>query len=227
MAQRVAVYYVPRDPALAAQGSTWLGWDIIAGRERSPPELTGLPLPAHILTAVPRRYGFHGTLRAPFRPAEDCTLARIDGCMDTLAARLAPVSMESLEVRVVQDFLALVPKGDTEPLQALAAEVVRATNPLRAAPTPEEIARRRPERLTPRQRTQLETWGYPYVMEDFEFHVTLTGPLAPESAKLAQPILQAHFDPFLPKPFVIEDLCLLEEDGKGRFHWLNRYPLRG
>jgi hypothetical protein len=227
MVQRIAVYYVPRDAALALQGSTWLGWDVISGRETAPPELTGLPLPAKTLTAIPRRYGFHGTLRAPFRPAEDCTPPRIDSCIDALAARLARVSMETLEVQVVQDFLALVPQGNPEPLQRLAAEVVRATNPLRAPSTPDEIARRHPDRLTPRQRTQLEAWGYPYVMDDFQFHITLTGPLAPESAKMAQPILQAHFDPFLPKPFVIEDLCLLEEDGKGRFHLLNRYALRG
>src|SRR5262249_2220033 len=43
--------------------------------------------------------------------------------------------------------------------------------------TDADRARRNPARLTPRQRDYLERWGYPYVMEEFRFHMTLTGRL--------------------------------------------------
>ena len=91
--------------------------------------------------------------------------------------------------------------------------------------TEAEIARRRPETLTPRQRALLDRWGYPFVMEEFLFHLTLTDRLPDPGPAMAA--LGAHFAPVLPRPFVIEDLCLFGEDDAGRFHLLHRYALTG
>ena len=88
-----------------------------------------------------------------------------------------------------------------------------------------EIARRRPDWLSTRQRDLLDRWGYPHVMEEFRFHLTLTDRLdEPEPVRAA---LADYFAPVLPRPFVIEDLCLFGEDQSGRFHLLHRYALSG
>lgn len=216
--ERYAVYYAPRDGAFAERAAAWLGRDL------PQPVLPGIGDPADI-TAEPRRYGFHGTLRAPFRPAEGVDPDLIRTTVAGLARRLAPVTCEGLQVSVLDGFVALTPTGSATALGALAASVVKATDSLRRALTQAEIARRRPDRLSPRQRDLLDRWGYPFVMEEFRFHLTLTDRLDdPEPALRA---LETHFSPVLPRPFVIEDLCLFGEDASGRFRLLHRYALTG
>lgn len=225
--KRYAVYYAPRPGAFAERAAHWLGRDAADGRALPQPDLPGLPASPADLTADPRRYGFHGTIRAPFRPAAGVSPDDIAGALADLAARLPPAACDGLRLENLHGFLALTPEGDDAALQALAARVVAATDPLRAALTPAEIARRRPETLTARQRALLDRWGYPFVMEEFRFHLTLTDRLAADQVAPAMAALQAHFAPVLPVPFVVEDLCLFGETSDGSFRLLHRYALTG
>lgn len=221
---RYAVYYAPREGAFAFRANDWLGREPGKGRDLPQPVLPGVGDPRAI-TVEPRRYGFHGTIRAPFRPAEGVDEARIRDTVEGLAARLAPVTCEGLRIEVLHGFVALTPVGCEAALLDLGAAVVEGTDRLRAPLTESEIARRRPERLTPRQRQLLDRWGYPHVMEEFRFHLTLTDRLdQPEPVRAA---LEEHFLPVLPRPFVIEDLCLFGEDASGRFQLLHRHALTG
>ena len=88
-------------------------------------------------------------------------------------------------------------------MRALAEGVVRGTNPLRAPLTPTEVAKRRPESLSPRQRDLLEAWGYPFVMEEFRFHLTLTDRLPEEEVEGVARFLGAYFAPVLLTPFTV------------------------
>lgn len=222
--KRYAVYYAPAAGEFWDRASAWLGWDAAAGAEVAPPDLG---FQAAAITTDPRKYGFHGTVKPPFRLAEGRDHAALGTAMADLAARLAPVTLPGLRLENLDGFLALVPQGDTAGLERLAGEVVRALDAFRAALNPAEIAKRRPERLTPRQRELLDAFGYPYVMEEFRFHLTLTDRLPePEAARAAE-ILAAHFAPVLPRPFVIDSLCLFGEAADGRFHLLHRYTLSG
>lgn len=224
--KRLAVYYAPRPGAFADRAAAWLGWDPTLGHASPQPDLPGIPFPA-ILTAEARRYGFHGTLRAPFRLAEGVSTDAARDAVSALAARLAPVVSDGLALENLQGFLALTPQGCEAALLDLGAAVVEGTNALRAPLSPAERARRRPESLTPRQRELLDLWGYPFVMEEFRFHLTLTDRLPDGEVAGVRAALAAHFAPVLPRPFVIEDLCLFGEDGEGRFHLMDRYALTG
>lgn len=227
--KRFAVYYAPRPGPFADATAAWLGWDATSGRACPQPDLPGLPLPLPLadLTAEPRKYGFHGTIRAPFRPGEGITGKIIADRVAALAGSLAPVRCNGLQVVSLHGFLALVPRGDEAALMSLGARVVEGTNDLRAPLTEAEIARRQPERLTPRQRELLAEWGYAGVMEEFRFHLTLTGRLPEDQAQALCPVLAAHFAPVLPQPFEIQDLCLFGEDEAARFHLLHRFALTG
>ncbi len=218
--KRYAVYYAPEPGGFATAAATWLGWDPVAGAPLPQPDL-GVDLAA--LTEDPRKYGFHGTIKAPFRLAEGLGLQDLRLAIAALAARLAPVEMPGLQFLDMEGFLALVPEGDVTALTDLAAQVVEILDPLRAPLTEAEIARRRPERLSPRQRALLDRYGYPHVMEEFRFHLTLSGRL-PQGVALL-PLAKAHFAPHLPRPFRIADLCLFGEAQDGRFHLLHRYTL--
>jgi hypothetical protein len=222
--QRYAVYYAPREGAFAFRANDWLGREPGNPRDLPQPVFPGIGDPRDI-TVQPRRYGFHGTIRAPFRPAEGVGEIQIRAAVADLSASLSPVTCEGLRVDVLDGFVALTPTGCEAALLDLGATVVEGTNALRAALTKAEIARRRPDRLSPRQRELLDLWGYPHVMEEFHFHLTLTDRLdEPEPARAA---LETYFAPVLPHPFVIEDLCLFGEDTSGRFHFLHRYALSG
>ena len=102
-----------------------------------------------------------------------------------------------------------------------------ALDALRAPLTPAEIAKRRPERLNPRQRELLAAWGYPYVIEEFRFHLTLSDDLPEAEAEDLAAVLGPWLAPDLPRPFGITDLCLFGEDQAGRFHLLERHALTG
>jgi putative phosphonate metabolism protein len=224
--KRYAVYFAPRQGAFADRAAAWLGRDAVTGRALEQPVLPGVPSPESI-TVDPRRYGFHGTIRAPFRLADGLDGKRVEAGVAALAARLAPVQCDGLRLENLHGFLALTPDGCEAALLEFAAAVVEGTDVFRAPLTVAEVARRRPESLSPRQRALLDRWGYPYVMEEFRFHLTLTDRLADPQADAVAQALRDHFAPVLPKPFVIEDLCLFGEDDAGLFHLLHRYALTG
>jgi hypothetical protein len=217
--KRFAVYYAPPSGDFATRANLWLS--------DAAPTLPGLPRAPADLTAAPRRYGFHGTIKAPFRLADGVDARMLQAALAALAARLPPVRMAGLRLEILKGFLAFIPEGDETDLLALGAEVVSRLDPLRAPLTEADIARRRPDRLTARQRELLARWGYPYVMEEFRFHLTLTDDLPDEVAHSTAAILGPWFAEVLPRPFDIADLCLFGEDATGRFHLLHRYPLTG
>lgn len=228
--QRFAIYYAPEAGPFADAAANWLGWDLLQGCAAPQPALPGLSaLPGRnaltALTAEPRKYGFHGTLKPPFRLATGVGLTDLKATLTSVAARLGAVEMPGLQMVMLDGFLAMLPLGDTTGLQALACEVMRALEPCRAALTEAEIARRKPDRLTPRQRELLGLYGYPYVMDEFQFHLTLSGPLSAELAPAVTKAAMLHFAGLVPRPFRLKDLCLCAEDQTGHFHLLHRYPL--
>lgn len=226
---RWAVYYLPppegRTAALAAAGAAWLGWDVETGREAAHPVLPALPVGVPDLTATPRRYGFHATIKPPFRLADGTTPADLVAACEDLCAGLAPVRLDGLQMTDLDGFLALTPDGDTGALDALAARAVANLDAFRAPAPPEEIARRRSAGLTPRQEALLARWGYPYVMEEFGFHMTLTGRLAPDLRVDVAAALGDWLAPVLPRPFEIGHLALAGEGPDGRFRLVARWPL--
>lgn len=219
--KRFAIYYAPRDGGFADAAACWLGWDARMGRAVAQPNVPGIAG----LTADPRRYGFHATIKPPFRLSEDARPEELCQAVADLAARLPLVRMAGLELGLLEGFLALTPIGDASPLRDFAAKVVQGLEGFRAPLTPAEIARRRPESLTPRQRELLAVYGYPYVMEEFQLHLTLSGRLEAAQALPLRLAAKRHFAGLLPRPFVIEDLCLFGEDEAGQFHLLHRYAL--
>lgn len=227
MIKRYALYYAPSDAGLWRAGSDWLGWDALTGRPVGQPAVPRLAE----ATAAPRKYGFHATLKAPFRLAEGATPRGLHAALAGLADRLAPVPLPGLAVTRLGGFLALCPAPEAAPeasrLAALAAEVVRHFEPFRAALTEAEIARRQPERLSARQNQLLRDFGYPHVFEEFRFHLSLTGDLAPEELARIAPLAQAYFAPHLARPVMLDRLCLFGEDDTGRFHLLSAQPLSG
>ncbi|ABD55771.1 protein of unknown function DUF1045 [Jannaschia sp. CCS1] len=151
--------------------------------------------------------------------------AGLDAAARWFCAGRVPVEIPALDIRRLGTFVALVPSAPSEGLADLAGAAVEALDPFRAPPSEAELARRRKPGLSDRQETMLQRWGYPYLREEFRFHMTLTGRTA-EAERVCTALAQ-HFAPVLPRPFVIESLALMGEDAEGAFHLIHRYPLSG
>ncbi len=220
---RFAVYYAPpKGSEFAQAGAAWLGWDADTGQACAQPDL-GLDLAS--ITATPRKYGLHGTLKPPMRLA--CADDIFLDAVDTLAKGLAPVEMGALRLRMIDGFLAVVPDVQPLPLADIAQQIVRALDPFRAPLSETELARRRAAGLSARQEDLLLAWGYPYVMEEFRFHVTLSGRLAPAQVTDTLRAAYAWFDPALQEPHHLQELAVFGEDTTGQFHLVTRFPLGG
>ncbi|MEQ9037317.1 MAG: DUF1045 domain-containing protein [Silicimonas sp.] len=220
--QRYAVYHLPDDAALAAFGASWLGWDVATGTTCGQPPIDGIDE----LTATPRKYGFHGTLKPPFRLAVGMTAENLGNQVAALAARTAAIRLDSIQLATLSRFLALVPAGDVTALDRLAFKCVTELDAYRAPPTEGEMQKRRTAGLTLRQEAHLSQWGYPYVGDEFRFHLTLTGKLdEPELARMGDAV--AAILPALPRPFEIGSISLVGEGKDGEFKQIHRYALTG
>lgn len=225
--RRYAVYYLPPEGPLAALGGSWLGWDCLEGREVPHPDIPDLSRKISDLTAAPRKYGFHGTIKPPFKLAEGTSFEGLAAEMDALCAGVGPVFLEGLELAALSGFVALRPVGDVAALGALAGTFVKELDAFRRPPDEAELARRRARPLTETQDANLVAWGYPYVLDEFRFHMTLTGRLPEGEAMAVIAALRPHFEPILTTPHVVGEMCLAGEAEDGRFHLIHRYALSG
>ncbi|MFT8242647.1 DUF1045 domain-containing protein [Roseomonas sp. BN140053] len=222
---RVALYWAPSlDDPLHARGSAWLGRDAESGATLPQPEIPGFDLPA--ATAEARGYGLHATLKPPFRFTGPFPLLR--DATAALAARTMPFALPPLELHDLDGFLALRESEPCPALQGWADRCVEALDPFRAPLTPAEVARRRPERLSEREREHLSRWGYPYVFDHWRFHVTLSRRLTPAEKEVVLPVLRAHLGDVPARPREVRELCLFTQREPGApFLLAERLPLGG
>ncbi len=230
MSGRLALYWAPElDDPLHALGSQWLGRDAETGATLPQPVLPALAaagLDLAELTADARGYGLHATLKAPFRFS--APYARLRDAAMTVAASTRPFLLPPLAPRDLGGFIALREAEPSPALAALADACVAALDPFRLPPTEAELARRRPERLTPRQREMLDRWGYHYVFEEWMFHVTLSRRLNEAERAVLMPAVAAHFAAVLARPRPVRALCLFTQVGPGApFLIAERLPLLG
>jgi len=216
---RYALYFAPQvSSALWRLGSEWLGRCAASGRLLEQPSLRGVDAKAFArITAAPRRYGLHATLKAPFRLVEGRTLHELLLEVRAWGAAESPFRMPPLQVRLLEDFLALVPAHDDHRANAVAAECVMRFDAYRAPLNAVELAKRAPHRLDAHAARMLDLWGYPHVLDLFHFHFSLTGPL-PEDGTL-RAVLQAHAEARfvhseIPAEF-FDSVCVFEEAGPG------------
>lgn len=234
---RVAVYAAPGasrtdDPVAAAvldRAEAWIG-RAADGRTVAPREIGGRRrADIDAITVDARRYGFHGTLKAPFRPAPGVDLDDVVRAVAHIADARSAVTIPDLTLARLDGFFALTPAptADASAVSRLAGDVVRELDHLRAALTPAELERRRPERLTDRQRTLLTHWGYPYVLDEFRFHLTLTDRIPVDDRDEVEHVLRGWFADALGTDLAVDALAVFVEPAPGAPFTLHSvHPLR-
>lgn len=228
-AHRWAVYFAPApNSAWGEAGSRWLGRCAADGQPRPQPEVAGVaPALLQRVSAEPRRYGWHATLKAPFRLAPGASAQDLRAAVQAVAQRFAPFALH-LQPGELGSFLALQPgPQERETVAAVAAACVEHLHRFAAPLTPAELARRRRAPLSAEQDALLQRWGYPHVMQCFRFHLSLTGPwtdIDPAERAALQVGAQRHFGELGPCRF--DALALFAEPAPGAdFRLVERFAL--
>ncbi|MBR0829228.1 DUF1045 domain-containing protein [Bradyrhizobium manausense] len=225
---RYAIYYAAdAGDALSRFGAELLGYDAHTGNE--------LPFPAEALqvapdwrdvSADPRKYGFHATLKAPMALAPGRSEAELLAACAAFAGKTRPIPIIRPVVDAISGFIAVIPPEPVGELQQLAADCTVEFDAFRAPLTAEDRARRRPDRLSERQRDYLDRWGYPYVMEEFRFHMTLTGRLDAERRGPIIEMLRTRFARLSINTIAIDRIALFRQDNAAsRFSIIGEWSL--
>ena len=212
---RYAIYYAPApDSDLDRFGADLLGYDAFGGLDRAVSRRhrksdSGLARPEPGSPEI--RFPRHFESALPLAPGK--TTTELLAACETFANAPRPVPVIKPIVNVISGFIAIVPADPSGELGRLAADCVGAFDGFRAPLTAEDRARRNPSQLTPSQRNHLDRWGYPYVMEDFRFHMTLTGRLGAERRETVLAILQRRFAALKITTLAIDGIALFRQDG--------------
>jgi putative phosphonate metabolism protein len=230
MPERFAIYYAPgaAEP-LWSKAAEWLGRDPLTGATLDGP-LTGTTRDALFDRSVSaRRYGFHATIKAPMTLAEGKSRTELEAALDAFAAETEPVAIGKLKLQLIDGFLALIPAEQTSELTDFAANVVEAFEPFRARPSAAERERRlKGGHLSERQIELMDRFGYPYVFEQFGFHMTLTDRLPEHEREAYSRAAVEHFGALAEAETMLDRLVLFHEPEPGApFARLDDFILTG
>ena len=226
--KRYAVYFGPRpNEPLHDFGKSWFGTDPETGASLPTSPLPGYSQDTHsTIIKAPRHYALHGTLKPPFVLADGTEYDALKQAVSDLAVTLSPVTLSPLYLKDLSGFLALCPAEPSPSLRILAGRCVAELDQFRRPASEGEIEMRRAAGLTPDHDANLLRWGYPYVLDDFRFHITLTSRLQDKERQTVAATLSPRVSPILTAPTVLQDLCLYGEPEDGSpFRIVARIPL--
>lgn len=215
---RYAVYFAPAPQSAWWQaGSQWLGRCAAGNAVLAMPAVKGISEDEwQSARAAPRRYGWHATLKAPFKLAQDTSVNLLATTLSTLAQSMQAFDMSPMQVVLMDDFLALVPQVESEKANTVAAKCVIELQSLAAKLSESELKRRRQAGLSAEQDAMLLRWGYPFVLEHYRLHFSLTGSLKNFSQHQIESLLAAAQDWFALLPTCrFDSLALFVEPAPG------------
>ena len=216
MTERFAIYYAPSATSnLWERAATWLGRDA-ANNETFNGPVAGIDRDRLLnLTQSANRYGFHATIKAPMALVEGATEAELRAALSAFAARHQPVPLGRPRLESLAGFLALL-VDENEALQDFAAYVVEEFDSFRAPMSVKDRAARAGRGLTERQTELLDAYGYPYVFEEFRFHMTLSDRLGETDGAEIGRAAATWFKPVLEEELVLDRLSLFHEPDTGK-----------
>lgn len=219
-AGRVAIYYAPEDDSdLAAFAHSWLGLG------SAPPGFTPFaPADWTAIVQSPRHYGFHATLKPPFPLRDGVLWQDVATAAERFASARKPFPLPELQLSTLSSFLALTAVSPSSELSELAASCVREFEPFRRPPTTAELDARRQGVRNARQLEHIEKWGYPYVFDEWQFHMTLTSSLRDEAQRTqVELLLQPRLATLLRSPLTVDSICVfLQDDRQEPFRMVTR-----
>ena len=227
---RYAIYFVPpAETEFFRFGSAILGYDCYTGSNVGRPAILDAELDFwERLTAEPRRYGFHATLKAPFKLSPSCQEAQLVSALHSFAGLGHSIPAWTPAIRMLSGFAAIVPATASPAIDELAGKCTTIFDAFRAPMMAPERARRVAAGLNHSQIANLDRWGYSYLFADFRFHMTLTGQVDVEFRDHMLATLQKVLSlKCKDRAFAIERISLVRQnDANSSFRVIEQATLR-
>ena len=210
---RYAIYYAPpADDPLWALGSEWLGRDAYTGENLTQPDDPNFAIgDMDRLTSSPSHYGFHATMKAPFELKAGETEANLLDRLEAFSKSQSAFDV-GLAVKPLGQFLALQLTSNVEAMRALHEACVKSFDRFRAPLTQSDLERRRKADLSPEQDARLLEWGYPYIFDEFRWHMTLSNRIVSDSTRSKMlNLLTEYFSPVIAKSHRVDGIAVYRQ----------------
>ena len=225
---RYAIYFTPQPgTALAAFGRSWFGRanDGATLQAFSDSGFAGTGF-AKVPSAPGRYTGLHALLKAPFALRDGMGVDALKSRLVSFATRRKPAETGPLTLAREGRFLVLRPVEPTPVLEWLAAQCVAAFEDFAAPPGDTERAAHASPNLSDYQRLLLESFGDPYVLSEYRFYITLTGPLDKTHLERVTQALWPVLEEICASGVTVDGLSLFGDcGGRSPMRLIGRYRL--
>ncbi len=176
---RYGIFFAPHDDSpLGVYGATvlrrkatstneWVNPLIPISFENTPVWRACIERPAH--------YGFHATINAPFELHDQHSTEELFDDIRAFCKQQQPLLLTNIAPRLTHRYDALAFDDQPADIKNFAATCATRFEKYRAPLTAADTKRRQKKALSASQIKHLQTYGYPYVFDDFNFHMTLSG----------------------------------------------------
>jgi 2'-5' RNA ligase len=228
MTQRYAVYFSPSaDSQLGQFGQRVLCRSATSDRKPNASSTFSDQARWLRLTEKPAHYGFHATLKAPFELKRSITVDKLTRAVTDFATSQSPIELTSLSPRNLGDFMALTLENEIETLSKFALDCVISLEPFRQVLSDGDMQRRKLHGISSRQESLLLEYGYPYVADEFRFHLTLSDKLSKHDQDYKTWVI-SEYDKLVVRPPVLDQIAIYAQtDRQSPFIQVAEFALSG
>ena len=173
----------------------------------------------------PAKYGFHATLKAPFRLKRNVKTKNFYDVISHIAAQHSRFKIKGLKIVYSKKFTFITSRKPNKLLRNLENDLVKHLDTFRAELNKTEIKKRIPDSLTFKQNKYLKEWGYPFVFDQFKFHMTLMNQNNNKLSNKQKLELEKLIYKISNNVIEFNEISLLGENKNGHFEEIKRFKL--
>ncbi|MFT4728400.1 MAG: 2'-5' RNA ligase [Granulosicoccus sp.] len=228
MTERYAIYFSPgADSELGQFGQTVLCRSATCERKANASSTFSDQARWLQITEKPTHYGFHATLKAPFDLKRSHTVDSLTAAISEFATSQSPIELTSLFPRELGGFMALTLDNEIESLSSFALNCVGSFESFRKTLSDVDIQRRKLHGLSNRQESLLLQYGYPYVADEFRFHLTLSDRLSEHDQDYRSWVISEYNRLVVKTPVLDQIAIFTQTDRRTPFLQLAKFNLSG
>ena len=232
--KRVAIYFLPKkNSSLENFGKNLLGRDINKKKKISLTRRQKYFISRGFTffdelkdyCEQPAKYGFHATLKAPFRLKRNVKTKNFYDVISHIAAQHSRFKIQGLKIVYSKKFTFITSRKPNKLLINLENDLVKHLDTFRAELNKKEIKKRIPDSLTFKQNKYLKEWGYPFVFDQFKFHMTLMNQNNNKLSNKQKLELEKLIYKISNNVIEFNEISLLGENKNGHFEEIKRFKL--
>ena len=231
---RYAIYYAPpKESSLEEFGRYWFGWDPLNAKLINNKHRINylnrfgiknlINIDKNVL--IPKKYGFHGTLIPPFKLNKNYSTNTLFKKTEDIAKKFKKFKFYKFKLKKINNFYAFVQNKKNNNINKLSNRLVRELFKFRSPLTKKEIDRRNPSKLSKLQLNILYKWGYPYIMSEFNFHMTLASEVTGNKLYFELKKIEKNKEIILNEINNFDKIYIFGENQKGMFENLENFSL--